>query len=406
VVARRATAPPEAVPQPRLVIRHRPRLWTPRLRSFTAFAATAGVLGLVLLLVTGNALLPFQATVVLKGKSGSKGDLFADPEVRRILLRHHLRVEVTQTGSREAATGPLEGYDFMFPSGRPAGNMIKERLAREKGYSPNSAKPFATPLVFATFRQYADTLVAAGVATPQPGRGLYYTLDVGRFLGLMRSQKTWDDLGLARHGPKRLSNSNRVLAHSPSACFANAGEAYLALTAFVLNGGEAPQAPEALAVAGRIKPLLTLEGLQDDDLLRGYVTPEGMGKAPIVVVYEHQYLAYQLRTQQRLGGPDSDRVLLYPVPQMLTDPEFLVLDERAEGLRRLLLEDEGLRRRAKELGYRVLDPDGVHDSEQLWAHLAAHGIPGPARDGDVTRADLPGLDSLEAMIAAVGGCVR
>lgn len=404
---------PDSVQQPRLVVRPRPSFWTHRLRSWFAVAATTGAIGLILLLVSGNALLPFGQPVLLRGKSGSKGDLFLDPAMQRILLARHFRVEVTQTGSREAATGSYQGYDFLFPSGRPSAYTIKGELAK-KNISPKTVKPFASPLVLASFRQYAETLVAAGVARPQlnvlGGRPIYYTLDTARFLDLMRAGKTWDDLGIGRRqdpGGGTVTNGNRVLAHSPNMCFANSGEAFLALAAWVILGRNAPPTEkDASAVAARIKPLLTLEGLQDADLFNSYVTPEGKGKAPIVVVYEHQYLAYQVRIKQLRGAADSDRVLLYPAPQMLTDPEFIALGPDADRLAKLLVDDREVRQRAMELGYRVLDPTGEHTSDALWTYLAGHGIPAPVSGGDDTRADLPDLPTLEKMIALVGGCAR
>ncbi|MER5523575.1 hypothetical protein ABT075_03040 [Streptomyces sp. NPDC002677] len=60
----------------------------------------------------------------------------------------------------------LKGMDVVFPSGQPAAKMI---LDRQQGVSAKSARPFVTPLVLATFREYAETLVKAGVAGPQPG---------------------------------------------------------------------------------------------------------------------------------------------------------------------------------------------------------------------------------------------
>lgn len=409
----RATVRHETTAQPRLLVRPRPRLWSRRLRSWFAASATAGVIGLVCLLVSGNLLLPFTGPVLLKGKSGSKGDIFADPAMQRILLQRRVRVEVTQTGSRELATRSFDGYDFLFPSGRPTAYMVKERLAAAN-VSPQTRKPFASPLVLASFRQYAETLVAAGIARPQANRlggaPLYYTLDVAAFFGLMRSGRTWNDLGISRHTDARgesVTNGNRVLAHSPSMCFANSGEAYLALAAFVSGGRNAPPTEaEAPAMAARIKPLLTLEGLHDADLFASYTTPEGKGKAPIVVVYEHQYLAYQVRFQQTAGTPDTDRVLLYPAPQILTDPEFIALNAGAEQLGELLADDPEVRRRAMELGYRVLDPTNATTSDALWEYMEGHGIPRPDGGGDLTRADLPLLPALEKMIKIVGGCAK
>ncbi|MEV6631693.1 hypothetical protein AB0M54_13180 [Actinoplanes sp. NPDC051470] len=319
-----------SVSAPRLTVRPRPGFWTHRLRIWFAVAASVGTLGLVVLLVTGNALLPFREPVLLRGKSGSAGDLFLDPTMQQILLKRHFRVEVTQTGSGETATGSFDGYNFLFPSGRPTASTIRSRLA-ERNISPKVTHPFASPLVLASFRQYAETLVAAGVARPQANRlggpPMYYTLDTAKFLGLTEAGTTWDDLDLGSQKDAdggTVTNGNRVLAHTPNMCFANSGQTYLALAAWVIGGrNEPPREQDALRIAARIKPMLTLEGLQDADLFNSYRSPEGKGKAPIVVVYEHQYFAYQLDIVRDRAVPDTDRVPLYPAQQMLADPEFI-----------------------------------------------------------------------------------
>ncbi|BAL87660.1 hypothetical protein AMIS_24400 [Actinoplanes missouriensis 431] len=398
---------------PRLPIRHR-RFWSPSFLKVFAPLATTAATGLVLLLISGNLALPFQQELTLEGKTGSKGEIFEDPEMRRLLLRHHIRVHITNTGSRELATHDFTGYDFVFPSGRPAANMVRQRLAQTSGGVPQTSKPFATPLVLATFRQYAETLVAAGVATTQRntlgGTPYYYILDTAKFLTLIKEGRTWNDLRLERQADGQgstISNGNRVIAHSPSPCHANAGESFLALTAFVENGTNAPpNAAEAPAVTAAIKPLLGMQGMHDQELFASYVTPEGKGKAPIVVVYEHQYLAYQVRQAEAGGAPDTDRVLLYPQQGMLTDPEFIPLNAGADRLGRLLGSDPELRRRAMELGYRVLDPTSAASSDQLWKYLAERGIPAPDNSGNLTKAELPVLDVLEKMIGEVGGCPR
>lgn len=399
----------EAVP--RLVVRPRPRFWSPRFRRTFVPVAGSGALGLVLLVFSGTLMLPFTAAPTVEGRTGSKGELFEDAAMQRILMAHHLRVHITRTGSRELAANDLSGYDFAFPSGRPAANMVKQRLVAQ-GRSVQTRRPFTSPVVLASFRQYANALVAAGVATPQRnglgGEPLYYTLRTRRFLDLIASGRTWDDLGIARYpdaAGHTLSNGNRVLAHSPSMCTSNSGETYLALLAYVQGGRNAPPTErEVAAVAEQIKPLLGVQGMQDADLFATYVTPEGKGRAPIVVVYEHQYLAYQSRRHQDSGATDGDRVLLYPEQEMLADPEFIPLTPEGERMGTLLVTDPGVRRRMMELGYRLVDSSTDTSNGQLWEFLADRGIPAPDRGGNLTKAELPVLPVLEELVERVGGC--
>src|SRR5262249_55027831 len=102
----------------------------------------------------------------------------------------------------------------------------------------------------------------------------------------------------------------------------------------------------------------------------------------------------------------TERVLLYPKPEMQSDPEFIALNPDGDRLGRLLASDPALRQRTLELGFRILDPTGATGSEQLRQFLAAHRIPPPRQGSDFTKAELPELEPLETMIRTVGGCKR
>ncbi|HET9518441.1 MAG TPA: hypothetical protein VFO77_12000, partial [Actinoplanes sp.] len=150
--------------EPLLAVRPALRFWT---REFTRrFLTAVGIaaIGLASLFVSGNLLLPFQSPLVLEGETASKGAIFSDDKVRQLLLKEHIRVRVTQMGSREMATHDLSSYDFAFPSGQPAADKIIKRLSAG-GRLPRVSRPFTSPLVLATFRQFAETLVANKVAT-------------------------------------------------------------------------------------------------------------------------------------------------------------------------------------------------------------------------------------------------
>jgi hypothetical protein len=396
----------------RLTVRPRPRFWTRRFAwSFTPVACVA-VAGMVWLALSGNLLVPFQPVTTLEGKMASKADLFEDDKFQRLLLADGIYVHVTRTGSRAIATHDIERFDFVLPSGRPAANLIIGERNRNNKYL-QIKRLFVSPVVLATYREYAETLVSSGVAAPQGrarGLPLYYTLDTAKFLDLISQEKTWNDIDIGRHKGvhgESITNGNRVLAHSSNVCTSNSSGTYLALVAFVANGEGIPASDrEATALAERIKPLLTAQGMPELELFKSYVTPEGKGEGPIVVVYEHQYLAYQVQYQQRNGRPDTERVLLYPKQEFQTHPEFIALNERGERLGQLLATDPDLQRRAMELGFRILDATGSTGSDQLARFLADRHIPPPRQGSDYTKAELPLLPQLEKMITIVGECAR
>ncbi|MFF4415329.1 hypothetical protein ACFYY8_22595 [Streptosporangium sp. NPDC001559] len=364
---------------------------------------------LIALIVSGNILLPFRPSVVLEGKTASAGALLTDAKVQRILLSHGIQTHVTDSGSREILTGGLATYDFVFLSGAPAAQLLARRLEASQGHNPVSW-PFDSPLVLVSHRPYVETLVANGVARPRPGQGsepLYYDIDMLRFLTLTRDRKSWKDIGIGAHG---FETVNRVLANTSDVCMSNSAGTYLALAAFVLNDNGSPAEPaEARRVAEKVRPILTAQGMPQWDIMSKYLSKAGPREIPVGVVYEHEYLAYQMRRQAGYGRPDRSRVLLYPSPSALSWSAFIPLD-RSDDLRSsagllgdLLKNDRELRRRAAELGYRSDSAEGGPD-ETLSSVLKGAHIPDPGESADYSKVELPPAEILEQMIVAVGGC--
>ncbi|WP_181770856.1 substrate-binding domain-containing protein [Amycolatopsis pittospori] len=401
--------------EPQLTIGPKPPAFFLRRRFLRTFgpALVLAVTGLVALLVSGTIVVPFQQTLVLRGKMGSKSDLFEDAEIQEILMRHHIRVHVTRAGSRDAANHDLSQYDFVFLSGESAAGLV--RRSRANQWTGSARQPFTSPIVLATYRRYAETLVENKIATKPAGESpLYYTLDTEKFAETMKRKQTWDSLGVARFGA---ANGNQVLAQTPNVCDSNSAATYLTLLAFLENGRQvpvvdprpagAPTGPPVLsaarAVADRVKPLMAAQGFPSADLSESYANL-AEGDRPIVVLYEHQYLAMQLRAKARSGQADADRVLLYPRDNILTKPQFLALKPEAERLGELITFDPELQRRAMELGFGVATPAGSTKSARLYDFLREQGLPTPeSADNDGTT-PLPDNLVLEEMIKTVGDC--
>ncbi|MEV2214691.1 hypothetical protein AB0H86_25100 [Streptomyces sp. NPDC050997] len=420
---------PRPLAEPRLATRHRERRRLPR---HVVLALPLALTGLISLLLSGNALRPFETIVTIEARMASKSDYFRDPEVRRLLLEHGIRVDIHRLGSRGIATQSLRGMDVVFPSGQPAAKLILDRQDR----SVRSVRPFVTPLVLGTFRDYAETLVRAGVATPQPvqggGRTLYYDLDMNEFMGLLDGRDgrdgerdtadqdrdgtperadTWNGIGFDKGGAH--SNSGRVLVRTSNVCESNAAGTYLSMLAFVKNEDSAPGAGEpdekkaaqkALDLAGQIKPLIGAQGMWADDQAESYLSEIGESIAPISLIYEHQYLAHQIDYERGHHRQDTNRVLLYPTPYALTEPQLISLGGKGDRLVTLIETDPELRRRAVELGFRVRFSGEDGTSEQLNAYLDGHGIQVPQPNRDQTKVYEPDLDVLEKIITYVGDC--
>jgi hypothetical protein len=388
-----------------LVVTRPPRR---RLRRALALALPVPVIGLVLLVAGGNLLLPLRQVVTIEAKMASKRDFFQDPEVERLLMKHGFRVHITSMGSREIANQDFEGYDVVFPSGQPAADLIsRERAAANRPVL--LYRPFVSPIVLATYRNYAEVLVDHGVAKPQQGLGgrpMYYTLEMTPFVKLTREGKRWNDIGIARHGVR---NSNKILAQTSDICESNSAGTYLGLVAFVENENDAPNDErEAAAVAQKIKPLLVEQGLPGSERAETYLSPDGPSIAPISVIYEHQFLAHQIRHQAEKGSTDAERVLLYPSTRFVTEPQLVALTGDGARLGELVSEDPELQHRAMELGFRARNTNagtsGDTAGDELVDFLTERHIPVPTTSYNDTRAVLPQLPLLEQMIKTVGDC--
>ncbi|WP_369168974.1 hypothetical protein AB5J49_14085 [Streptomyces sp. R28] len=391
--------------EPRLLVTRPPRR---RLRRALALALPVPVIGLVLLVAGGNLLLPLRQVVTIEAKMASKRDFFQDPEVERLLMKHGFRVHITSMGSREIANQDVDGYDVVFPSGQPAADLI----ARERAEANRPAllyRPFVSPIVLATYRNYAEALEDHGIAKPQQGSGdrpMYYTLEMTPFVNLTRQGKRWKDIGIERHGVR---NSNKILAQTSDICESNSAGTYLGLVAFVENENDAPNDErEAAAVAEDIKPLLVEQGLPGSERAETYLSPDGQSIAPISVIYEHQFLAHQIRHQAQEGSTDDERVLLYPSTRFVTEPQLVALTDDGARLGELVSEDPELQHRAMELGFRARNTNsgtsGDTAGDELVDFLTERHIPVPTTSSNDTRAVLPPLPLLEQMIKTVGDC--
>jgi hypothetical protein len=188
-------------------------------------------------------------------------------------------------------------------------------------------------------------------------------------------------------------------------CSSNSADSYLALVAFADNKDSVvADSDQARRVAAEIKPLLSAQGQPDAstaDRFTAYLTPDSRAHVPVIVAYEHQYLAYQIQ-QTVAGRPDTARVLLYPKASFTTQPDFIALTPQAAQLGQLLTSDPDLRRRATELGFRIIGPTGPSDVPLL-TYLHQIGMPTPANDSRQS-VPLPDLGLFDQMIKTVGGC--
>ncbi|MFD5829669.1 hypothetical protein [Lentzea sp. NPDC060358] len=362
----------------------------PRRRFLLWFAPPLAVFvaGLVVLLVSGHVAGPFRPVTVVRALFASKRDFFQDEQVKRILMARGYQVHVTPVGSRDLANKPdLDSFHFVFPSGHVANEHVKSRRA---GKHVVPYRPFFTPVVLATFREYADALVRAGAAKPhtRDAQPLYYDLDMAAFKDL--SARKWSEFGLI--------NGNRVIAQSPDPCKAYSGATLVGFFATAF-GDQPPQTVEAAEqLAREVKPFIDAQGQAGDDMAPKYFVPEGRTHAVIAVIYEHQYVAYQLRQKDI----DTERVLLYPTKQHQSTPELISFTPEGDRIGELMMNDPDLRRRAVELGFHSLGWSG-ETGDDFGSYVTGRGLPEPPA-GEQGRVQLPKAELFERMLDVVGDC--
>ncbi len=271
-----------------------------------------------------------QQVVTVRGLIGSeKRDFFQDPQVIAAFRKAGLDVQVETAGSRQISTQLSDDYDFGFPAGIPAAEKI-----RQEHTTTNSYDVFFTPMTIASWQPIAQVLVANGIAVD---RGGYYMLDLQKFLDLFASGKRWDSLQ-----DNSVYNVNRsILISSTDPRTSNSAAMYLSLASYVANDNNIVQ---NRAQIDRIMPLV-----QDLFLKQGFTGGSsaapfndyltmGMGKAPLVMIYESQFI-YQ---QTLDNGIQSDMVLIYPDPTIYTRHVLVALNAKGDRLGKLLRKDTDL----------------------------------------------------------------
>jgi hypothetical protein len=326
------------------------------------------------------------ATTTVHGVIGSeKAPFFRDPDVRAAFARHGVTVVVDTAGSREMVTSTdLSKYDFAFPAGAPQGQEIKQKRKATAAYVP-----FFTPMAIATFQPIVDLLTAAGVVRRDPG-DQHLVLDVGKYLELVQQHKRWNQLT-----PNTAYSVNKsILITSTDVRTSNSAAMYLSLASYVANGNNILDGdPAADRVLPQMAPLFLEQGFvasSSEEPFQDYLTI-GIGKEPMVMLYEAQYRGEQIAHNPALT---KDRVLVYPSPTVYSKHTFVPLTASGDRVGQLLSTDPDLQHLAVRLGFRTGDAAyGLSFAQQQKL---------PALPNLVEVVDPPVFEVLEHLITAIG----
>ncbi len=286
------------------------------------------------------------ASVEVRGISGSeKLPFFQDLETQAALAQKpwYLSTQVEKAGSREIATTyDLSKYDFAFPAGISAAKKISQKYAKTKSF-----QPFFTPMVIASWKPIAEILIANGIVKKR--ENAYYIVNMAKLFDLIRSKKRWTDLIDSDKYPANKS----ILVKTTDIRTSNSAAMYLALASYILNNQTIVQNEAQIEpIIDDLAALFLRQGFTEnssaipfDDYL-----VMGMGKSPLVMIYEAQFLSKAAQEQSPIS---DDMVLLYPEPTLFTKHILIPFNEKGETLGRALSEDDTLQKMATQHGLRT-----------------------------------------------------
>lgn len=322
--------------------------------------------------------------VTVTGLIGSeKKEYLTDPQVLDVLRRNGIDLKVETVGSREMATRPdIKNYDFAFPAGVPGATKIMAVTGAKK-----SVSPFFTPMAIASWKPIADVLIANGIVRKR--NEYYYIIDMKRLLDEIAADKRWRDLS---HNPDYAINKS-ILISTTDVRKSNSAAMYLALASYVFNNDSIVDDQRQVdAVLPKAANLFLRQGYQEGSTAGPFedYLAMGMGKAPLVMIYEAQYIEYQAAHKTNRNG---DMVLLYPQPTVFTKHIFIPFDAKGDKLGDLLANDPDLQRLAVEHGLRTAN---ASDTQAFWKKNDIH-VP----DTLIDVIDPPSYDILESMIKGI-----
>jgi hypothetical protein len=326
--------------------------------------------------------LTLRQIVTVHGLIGSeKEPFFQDARVIQALKKNDFVVQYEKAGSRTIATSyDLSKYDFAFPAGVPSAEKIHQTVKDSKEFDV-----FFTPMAIASWKPIAQILEANKIATNQGG---YYTLDMEKYLKLVSDGKRWSEL--TNSGDYSVNKS--VLIVSTDVRKSNSAAMYLSLASYVANGNNVVQTDAQIQP---IEPLMVSLFLKQGFTEYSSEVPfqdflvMGMGKAPMVMIYEAQYIWQAAQP----GGITDQAVLMYPEPTIYSKHVYVSLSANGERLGALLESDPELKRLAVEYGFR--------NSDQAYFKQFTQSHQVKIADTLVDVVDPPSYEMLEKMIQPI-----
>ncbi len=323
------------------------------------------------------------ARITVRILTGSEKEHFLeDAELAKVLGAQGISITFQKAGSREIATRPdLKSFDIAFPAGAHAAVKIAQITGSKRTYTS-----FYTPIAVASWKSLIPVLEQSGLVSRK--NGAYFIVDMAKLLALMEKGERWKDLP----GNTAYAVGKSVLVTSTDVRKSNSGAMYLALAAYLANGNNVvDNDADATKVAASMVSLFSRQGFQESSSAGPFedYTAMGIGKAPLVMIYEQQFLEYVLSH----ANPNPEMVLLYPQPTILSKHTMVALDDNGARFAQEMVSDPKISSIAQRYGFRT------QDSSELFAAVEAKKLTIPHTIVDVI--DPPSYDILEKLINQV-----
>jgi hypothetical protein len=323
------------------------------------------------------------ARITVKVLTGSEKEKFlTDPELAKVLDTEGIAITVQKAGSREIASRPdLKSFDAAYPAGAPAAVKIAQTTGSKRTFTS-----LYTPIAVASWKSLIPVLEASGLVTRKDGS--FFIVDMAKMVDMMQKGTRWKDLP----GNTAYAVGKSVLITSTDVRKSNSGGMYLALAAYLANGNNVvDNEADADKVADRMVGLFSRQGFQESSSAGPFedYTAMGIGKAPLVMIYEQQFLEYILSHP----NPNPDMVLLYPVPTILSKHTLVALSDNGARFAQVMISNPKVSSIAQRYGFRT------QDNTELFAALEAKKVVIPHTVVDVI--DPPSYDILEKLISRI-----
>lgn len=284
---------------------------------------------------------PLEVTPVRLLTGSAKFNFLKDPELTQILAKNGLSVELAKSGAFAADVARDKEFDAVWPAGANAAADFATAWKVSATYPV-----FSTPLAIASWKQLLPVFEANGLAKKAGAHADFY---LEKALPLMLEGKRWNQLK-----DNTVFEVNKgFLVNTPDVRKSSTGALYVSALAYIRNNAEVPQDIAAgVSLAEELSPLITRQGFQEGTLAGPFedYLGQGLGKAPMVLVYESQFVE-----AKRDGKLRDNHLLMYPQPGLVLKHVLVAKTAAGKKLGELLSTNPEIQKVAAKYGFRTND---------------------------------------------------